>query len=593
MKSKPAIQHWLFCLVLMFHWSGGHGLGQRAGTIDLTIISEPAECRLFINGTSHGTTGPEGRRTVTLRLGDYTIRLEREGYKPKTITVSLDRPRTVRLSLEPVEAVEPALSPLDVVRKNRAAMASIATYDHQGVKLKAGCGFFPSPTQMICARRLFDSATRAEVRLGDGKVYPVQGVVAEAEDIDLIKVGIQQGLAPWMSTTEKLPGVGEKVIVMHGCAELERSFVEGVVSLVINRPGLERIVRIRVPGFNGSSGTPVLNLRGEVIGVIAAPNPDEPQIDVVSVKKVEGIRRDPLLGLADRASGVTLDQHALARDSFAIAFTAYQAKDYAKALVYFQEAAKNNPFYPKVSFYLGDCHLSLSQYEEAAKAYEREVGVNPSFFEAHLNLGVSYDKLKRYDDAVKAYEQAMRLRPDEADVHLNLGAAYDRLGRYQDAIAAYREVIRLRPNDADAYLNLGTACVRQRRWPEAEEAYKQALTLKTEWPQAYYGLGTVYQQTDRAASAEDAYKQAIRLQPDLVEAHHALGGLYEEQKNWPQAAEAYKQVVTIAPRNAQAHYRLGLVYVRLDDRASVEKQCEILKTLDQDLVAKLCDRVGK
>ncbi|MGQ4807686.1 Hercynine oxygenase [Candidatus Entotheonellaceae bacterium PAL068K] len=64
----------------------------------LTVHSTPDGASVYINEQGYGST----RVDVDLRPGDYTVRVEKAGYRTYTEAMTLDAPRVVRATLQPV-----------------------------------------------------------------------------------------------------------------------------------------------------------------------------------------------------------------------------------------------------------------------------------------------------------------------------------------------------------------------------------------------------------------------------------------------------------------------------------------------------------
>src|SRR5258705_13554348 len=66
----------------------------------------------------------------------------------------------------------------------------------------------------------------------------------------------------------KLPDEGESIVVIGNPLKLEGSVSDGIVSAVREVPNSYRIIQIPAPISHGNSGSPVFNLRGQVLGVV-------------------------------------------------------------------------------------------------------------------------------------------------------------------------------------------------------------------------------------------------------------------------------------------------------------------------------------
>jgi hypothetical protein len=70
-----------------------------------------------------------------------------------------------------------------------------------------------------------------------------------------------------LSLSKTVPEVGERIIVYGSPLGLENTVSDGIVSAIRDIPEFGKIIQITAPISPGSSGSPVLNMKGEVIGV--------------------------------------------------------------------------------------------------------------------------------------------------------------------------------------------------------------------------------------------------------------------------------------------------------------------------------------
>jgi hypothetical protein len=109
----------------------------------------------------------------------------------------------------------------------------------------------------------------ADIKTASGKIYPVGSVVAEDRDNDLVMVStgaVREDIAP-LHVSSAMPLVGDRVVVIGNPLGLEQTVSDGIVSAYRERKGGMKAIQITAPISPGSSGSPVVNLQGEVIGV--------------------------------------------------------------------------------------------------------------------------------------------------------------------------------------------------------------------------------------------------------------------------------------------------------------------------------------
>ena len=158
-----------------------------------------------------------------------------------------------------------------VVEKVQPAVVTLVTYDINREKTGFGSGFFvDGDGHLITNYHVMDGAYSAEVRTLSGDTYPVVRVVAENRDADLIKVrvDIPEERYRWLQMSGALPSIAEQIVVVGSPMGLEQTVSEGIVSAIRDMPGIGKFFQISAPISRGSSGGPVVNTDGHVIGVV-------------------------------------------------------------------------------------------------------------------------------------------------------------------------------------------------------------------------------------------------------------------------------------------------------------------------------------
>ncbi len=157
----------------------------------------------------------------------------------------------------------------DLVRRVKPSAVAIETFDARGATLSRGSGFFIANDKIITNRHVIEKSNRVEVHLMNGKKFVVRGVLAiDGEgDLALLQVNVPAGDAVPLPIVKAVPQEGESIVVIGNPYGLEGSVSNGIVSAVREIPGYGKIIQITAPISPGSSGSPVVNMLGQVIGV--------------------------------------------------------------------------------------------------------------------------------------------------------------------------------------------------------------------------------------------------------------------------------------------------------------------------------------
>jgi len=407
-----------------------------------------------------------------------------------------------------------------IVKRIETSTVVILTYDEEGNLLTNGSGFFISQDgDVITNRHVIMDASRAEVKTAEGKVYLITQVLADDKEGDIIRVSVdipQKEVKP-LSVGVSVPEVGERIIVIGNPLGLERTVSDGIVSAVRDVPNFGNIIQITAPISPGSSGSPVVNMKGEVIGVATFQLMEGQNLNfVIPSERIAKLKQDKGKTLAEWQLQTSEEWLASAEGLYYTGLISLWKGDYENGLSYFEKTIKKNPRYAEAYFYIGYCNDELGRYSEAVEAYKQAIRIKPDLAGVHYNLGVVYYKLGRYSEAVEAYKQAIRINPDYAEAHNNLGGAYDELGRYSEAVEAYKQAIRINPDYAEAHYNLGVAYGKLGRYSEEVEAYKQAIRINPDLAEAHYNLGVAYFLDGNNGSALEEYRILKELDRDLA-----------------------------------------------------------------------------
>ena len=157
-----------------------------------------------------------------------------------------------------------------LIKKIQPAVVTVIGYDANGKVIRLGSGFFiDGNDHIITNRHVISGVAKAEVKTADGAHYLLKTMVSEDREADLVKLVVEglKGTHSYLPITQTQPEVGERVVVVGSPLGLEQTVSDGMVSAIRNIPGRGEILQISAPVSAGSSGGPVVNLKGEVIGV--------------------------------------------------------------------------------------------------------------------------------------------------------------------------------------------------------------------------------------------------------------------------------------------------------------------------------------
>jgi tetratricopeptide (TPR) repeat protein len=438
----------------------------------------------------------------------------------------------------------------DLVRRIKPSAVAIETFDSRGEKLSRGSGFFVDTDRIVTNRHVIEGAYRAEIHSSTGAVFPVKGVLAvDAEgDLALLKIDVPASQVRPLPLDKTSPQEGESVVVIGNPLGLEGSVTNGIVSAVRDIPTFGRIIQITAPISAGSSGSPVVNMQGQVIGIATLQITGGQSVNfAIPSERISQLQVATMMSLSDLVVASGRNKRAKAVQLFRDGLSFLSKDDCEKALPYFEKAVESDSNYAEAWAQTGFCNEKLGKHAEALEASKKAVVLRPSA-ESYFNIGLANFYLKQYKEASEAYRQSIKLDPyNAADAYYALGLVYRDWGKADDEIQAYKAAIRLRPDYTVAYERLGARYLRSKKFNEAVEIFRQLSTLKPGDANAPNNMGEALLELNRLNDAVESFRQSIRLKPDFGKAYYNLGRCLLAMGNRDGALEQYTILTNIDP----------------------------------------------
>jgi len=329
----------------------------------------------------------------------------------------------------------------------------VLTYDEKGEIIGQGSGFIVRADGAVVTNyHCISNARNIKIKSGD-KVLDVEGLIYTDKENDLVILKAKGENFPIVKLGDiEKTNVGEKVYVISSPQGFENTISDGILSGIREITPERKILQITAPISSGSSGGPVFNKNGEVIGIATS-----------IVEKAQNLNfAMPVNLIKDKINiekVTTLDAGI---------------ENYKKTAEY----------WCGLGYYLGQAGL----YKEAIEAFKQAIKIKPDYADAHCGLGLAYGNLGMNKEAIEAYKQAIRIKPDYANAYCGLGVVYCKLGMNKEAIEACKQAIRIKPDFADAHAGLGLTYLEIGNKGMALEEYKILKDLDPELADNLFNL---------------------------------------------------------------------------------------------------------
>src|SRR6267154_3320966 len=157
-----------------------------------------------------------------------------------------------------------------IAKAASGAIVSIVMSDKDGKPMAQGSGFLVTKDGLIVTNyHVIAEGTSAVIKLPDGAFYVVDGVLGfdKGRDIAVIKAHGQNFRTLTLGNSDRVQ-VGEGVVAIGNPLSLDSTVSNGIVSGVrtIEEDG-GKFLQVTAPISPGSSGGPLFNMAGEVVGI--------------------------------------------------------------------------------------------------------------------------------------------------------------------------------------------------------------------------------------------------------------------------------------------------------------------------------------
>ena len=157
---------------------------------------------------------------------------------------------------------------VEQIAKLEQSVVLLESFDREGASLGFGTAFAVGYGLFLTNYHVIADSSSYLIQTGQDRYYDVDGVVAYSEEADLaiVKTSIRTNIPPLRIGSSLKLAKGQEIVAIGNPEGLQNTVSTGIVS-GIRTMGADRLIQITAPITNGSSGGPLFNRIGEVIGI--------------------------------------------------------------------------------------------------------------------------------------------------------------------------------------------------------------------------------------------------------------------------------------------------------------------------------------
>jgi len=404
----------------------------------------------------------------------------------------------------------------ELVENAEKTVISITTYDINGNPLLTGTGFFiESRGTVLSNLHIFENAYSATISTYNNDIFDLDTILLSSKEYDIIKFMIHnpKGIKfNYLAFKTQIPQKGEDIFTIGSPLGLESTVSKGIISNIREIDDTGSLYQITAPISAGSSGSPVINMKGEVVGIVTFLLTSGQNLNfAIDVDIINRITQNDAI------------------------FSTINAK---KALPPNQEIAwqtidsmwLDNELLPYLNEY-------IHQYPNDHRGYLKRAQLFSDEYGAHFLM-----------------EDKYKMRIDDPKTHVNIV----NLGEDGD------------PVTHDMY-QIGQSRVYQRSIPD----FDKALILKPNEPQIYYQRGLAklfYCQSNPnkipgwtfQTAIEDLLKSNGLISPkDQQDRYYFLGIAYTELSQYRNALNSFNQALKVKNVPYDSYYNPHIIYYEI------------------------------
>lgn len=158
-----------------------------------------------------------------------------------------------------------------IVKRAEPCVFVVYALNANGNAIGQGSGFFIASSGIgVTNYHVFKPGVQWAIKTFDGKQYGVKRIIKQSERYDFVvfETEVESSMTfPYLQIANQTPSKGDEVLILGNPEGLESTLSRGVVSSIRKLDNLDDLIQTDAAISHGSSGSPVMNVKGEVVGI--------------------------------------------------------------------------------------------------------------------------------------------------------------------------------------------------------------------------------------------------------------------------------------------------------------------------------------
>ena len=467
------------------------------------------------------------------------------------------------------DTAKQTISLTDLFNKMKNSIVVIYTYDYDDEPLNQGTGaFINNEGDLITNWHILEDAYTAQIKLFNGTSYFMDSILAAdfENDLAIVSINSTNDKFQYITFDTKTPDFGEQIITIGNPLGLDFSISDGIISSIREIHGYGNIYQISAPISPGSSGSPVINLSGNVIGIATFQLLEGQNINFAISSEVIIKMKSDYSGTLSQLYDDQFEEWWTSDDNFILQSIYYYADNKIdEAIEILENALYLNTDNSFGYYLLGTCYSEKEEYKKAIDAYNYSLTIDPRYSWAHNDIACAYYEINDIAASYEHIKTALDIDPEFEDAYTNLGLVQNYFGNYQSALDACYQALSINSQCAEAYNNIGCTFVEMDNYYKAKTAFDSAINIDPDDEKYYYNRGIANYNLNNLHEAINDFNKSIEIKPEYADTYSNLVMTYVEIQDYKEALSVINKALEFDIQDYFIYYTQGLIYFYYDN----------------------------